>query len=305
MTISTSKNDNRSPSQGTITSAGLTDVGKARDHNEDAFLIDEDQGLFIVSDGMGGHESGEVASSMVVKVLPLELAVFLGDGSPSDDSHIAGALHRAMRDLSVRIYEHASQTDAVRGMGATVVACVIKQGVAIIAHMGDSRAYLMRAGVLERLTEDHALVEMLLRLGQINKKEAKDHPARHALTRYIGMENDVGPDVDLLELQDGDRILLCSDGLTNMVKDRTIARVLWKETDLQKACEDLVKMANDAGGEDNITAVVLQYGDWENRPNKGKEKVAVRRAIGHSTRKPENIQNKELEKEDEAIEENI
>lgn len=267
-----------------IIAVGLTDTGKVRDHNEDAFAIDKEQGFFIVSDGMGGHQAGEMASTMVVKAVPLQLATFLGDPSSVDETLMVAALHQAIGDLSRQIYERALQTSALRGMGATVAACLVRNKTAAIAHMGDSRVYLMRSAVLERLTEDHSLVGMLLKLGQITKRQAKNHPARHTLSRYIGMEADVGPEVQLLDLEIRDRLLLCSDGLTNMVTDRAIAEILWAEPDLNVACGKLVQAANDAGGEDNITALIVQYGDWDKRPEPKKTKISVRRAVGSSLR---------------------
>ena len=281
MTDWTAKSSQDGRGASPVLAMGLTDAGTTRDHNEDIFAICEDIGMYLVSDGMGGAQAGEVASSLVAKALPVELAAQLTEvGSPAE-LKTSESLRRSIEALNKHMFEQASQVDEVRGMGATVVVCLIREGIATLAHMGDSRAYLMRAGALERLTEDHALVDTLLKMGQINKEEARKHPAQHVITRYVGMEGNVGPDVGQLQLEDGDRLLLCSDGLTNMVSDRRIAEVLWTELDLAAACDRLVHAANDAGGADNITVLILQYG--ERPPGTGKsKKVTVRRVVGRS-----------------------
>jgi len=263
-----------------IIAAGLTDPGKVRYHNEDAFSISEDLGLFIVSDGMGGHQAGEVASEIVVKSLPIQIATALSFTSNLNDNNLVAVLRQAIGELHSQIYKKAKEVIKIKDTGATIVACLIQGKVAAIAHLGDSRAYLMREGVLERLTDDHTIVGLLLQLGQITNKEAKTHPSRHILTRYVGMENYLEPDMQLLELNDGDRLLLCTDGLTNMVNENRIASILLRESDIKIVCENLVYAANEAGGKDNITVLVVQYGDWKQHPEKMKKRVAVKRAVG-------------------------
>lgn len=260
-----------------VRASGLTDTGKSREQNEDAFAICDDLGLYIVSDGMGGAQSGELASALVTQALPAEIGAPL-DGTPSPESELAQRLTEAIGRLSRQMHEQSLQDSRLAGMGATVVACLVREGAAVLAHMGDSRAYLFREGVLERLTEDHALGETLLRMGQISEEEAKEHPGRHMLTRNVGMAGGAGPEVGLLTLKEGDRLLLCSDGLSTMVEALHIAEILASEPEPAGVCETLVRAANRAGGEDNITAVVLQYGRFTppERP------PAVRREIAHS-----------------------
>ena len=211
-----------------LAASGLTDTGKVRDHNEDAFNIIDNLGLFIVSDGMGGHHGGEVASKIVVEALPIIVTSELPTSSSIDEDQLVYALGQAIGYLSWLIHRKGFETPGLRGMGATVVACLVRGGVAAIAHMGDSRVYLMRKGFLEQLTEDHTIVELMLQLGQVTKKEAAKHPARHTLTRCVGIENSVGAEVGLLNLIKGDRLLLCSDGLTNEVSNREIGEILLK-----------------------------------------------------------------------------
>ena len=272
-------NESCNGTSGGLHAAGRTDPGKARDHNEDAFAICDGLGLYVVADGMGGAQAGEVASSVVTQALPAQVAA---------QPHACGAaeamaecLGVTLNGLSREIYEQSQQADHLRGMGATVVACLIRGGMAALAHMGDSRAYLLRAGALERLTEDHGLVEMLLKLGHISKAEARTHPGRHVVTRHVGMEGETGPDVGLLELKHGDVLLLCSDGLTNMVSDRAIGEILVGEPELEAACDRLIEAANEAGGEDNITALLIRYGGAPEM-GKGYKKVTVRQAVGRS-----------------------
>lgn len=264
---------------------GISNKGKVRDSNEDAFNIREDLGLFILSDGMGGHKAGEKASHMAITCLPelvdheLQLMKF------DDEECLAGALKEAVTKLSEMICKRAEEDASLHGMGATLMTCLIRNATAAVSHMGDSRMYLLRSGVLERLTEDHTIPGMLLQLGKITQKEALNHPARHMLTRHVGMCDSILPEVSLLELEEGDRLLLCSDGLTNMVSEREIGQIILDEPDLEKACKKLVNTANEAGGADNITVVLIQCEDWEKRSRKKKSKISVRLKVGASLRR--------------------
>jgi protein phosphatase len=285
MAQETERRDENSNATKGVIAAGLTDVGKVRDQNEDAFALCNDLGLFIVSDGMGGHESGEVASDIVAKVLPMGVAKALEVLPSPDATQLASILRQAIGDISLSIQAQISAVPSLHGMGATVAACLTRGPVAAIAHMGDSRVYLMRGGMLERLTEDHNVVGLLLQLGRIDRGQAKGHPGQHVLTRYLGMDASLGPDVHLLDLRNGDRLLLCSDGLTNMVNDREIGDILWRELDLKACCRRLVDAANDAGGDDNTTVVILQYGKRAIFGEGGSRKrVLVRRVTGYSLR---------------------
>lgn len=253
-----------------IKAYGLTDKGKVRENNEDNFYIDADSGFFVVSDGIGGGQAGEKASEVVVKILPVQLKISL------NFSDADGALEKAIKILSHQLCQYAGEEEELEGAGATVVACLIRDGTAWIGHMGDSRAYLLRKGIFEQLTEDHSVVAIMLNLGQITKRQARRHPARHTITRYAGMKGEVYPDIRAFSLNAGDKILLCTDGLTDMVSERETGQIMLEEPDLEKICKKLIDTANTAGGRDNITAVVIQYGE-ESKENKKRKKVRVKR----------------------------
>jgi protein phosphatase len=233
-----------------------SDRGKVRQENEDACLVAPERGLFIVSDGMGGQQAGAAASRIVVNVLPALLERELGRGRLSP-GRIRGALGHAVTELSAQLRAEAAKRPGLFGMGATVVLVLLAQRQAHIMHLGDSRAYLLRRGHLRRLTRDHTVAAVLLRLKEITEEEAPEHPGAHRLTRYVGMDGDALPDIQTLELQADDRLLLCSDGLTGMVSDRRIAHLLRQQPTPEEACQALIAAANAAGGRDNISAIVI------------------------------------------------
>ncbi|HEX2050769.1 MAG TPA: Stp1/IreP family PP2C-type Ser/Thr phosphatase [Actinomycetota bacterium] len=224
-----------------------TDVGQVRDGNEDSYLLDEP--LFAVADGMGGHLAGDVASSLAVDVIR--------EGAGEQRVSDGDALAALVRNANARIYEKAQADASLRGMGTTCTLLLVRDDHAELAHVGDSRAYLFRAGELSQLTEDHTLVERMVREGRLSKDEAQHHPQRSIITRALGVDATVDVDVLSVELSEGDRLLLCSDGLTSMIDTGAIARILSDEADPQAAADRLVEEANGAGGEDNITVVVV------------------------------------------------
>jgi PPM family protein phosphatase len=226
-----------------ITAAAATDIGRVREGNEDAYL--NDAPLFAVADGMGGHQGGEVASRLALETL--EVLFKRGRGTLADH----------LREANRAVFERSGRDAAVAGMGTTLTAAVAEAGRLRLAHVGDSRAYLLRDGRLRMLTEDHTLVQRMVERGEITEQEANVHPHRSMLTRTIGTEPDVQIDEGVLDAQDGDRILLCSDGLTGMVGDEQIERILRDASEPRDAVRDLVRAANAAGGVDNITVIVL------------------------------------------------
>jgi PPM family protein phosphatase len=238
----------------------LTDTGKVREQNEDALFADAAAGLFIVSDGMGGAQAGEVASQMVIGALPRMIGKQVDDLGNVRSRTYRYRLRQHLLDLSRNVREAAGQRPELKGMGATVVLMLIRDERAHIAHMGDSRLYLFRDSQLAQATDDHSVVAILLRDGEITPEEAETHPARGNLSRFIGMPGEVYPDVRTMPLKECDRFLLCTDGLTGMVSDFDIANILGDNNDPQQACEALIAAANQAGGNDNITAVVV---DWK------------------------------------------
>jgi protein phosphatase len=198
-----------------------------------------------VADGMGGHRAGEVASATAIDTLQAAFE----DGNPID---------RAVAAANAAVFAKAADDAALRGMGTTLTAVALRpDGTAILGHVGDSRAYLMRDGAVTQVTDDHSLVEQLVREGRLSPEEAQHHPQRAIITRALGVDADVEVDTYRVDLKPGDRLLICSDGLTGMLSDETIAVALRRYADPQQAAETLVDMANQAGGDDNITVVIL------------------------------------------------
>jgi protein phosphatase len=222
-----------------------TDKGRVRDGNEDGFVVRDDIGLFAVADGMGGHVGGEVASATALEAL--RAAVL--SGRP---------IREAITEANDAVIERAAADESLRGMGTTMTAGTLAAGdTFLVGHVGDSRAYLLRDGELAQVTEDHSLVEEMVRGGELTPEQAEVHPRRSIVTRALGIEPGVQVDVYTVELHEGDRVLLCSDGLTGMVRADDIAGILQREPDPQKAANQLIEAANAAGGEDNITALVV------------------------------------------------
>lgn len=239
----------------TLVAAGLSDRGRVRAANEDALAVSPEERLLIVADGMGGHKGGATAARIVVTALPQLLQQRLASPRLTRAALCSG-LQDAMLELSASMRDYAADDPALHGMGATVVLALMRGASAVVAHMGDSRAYLFRAGKLRQITADHSIVNILLRSGEITPEQAKKHPARHQISRYMGMASDVYPDVATLGVKVGDRLLLCSDGLTNMVDDIAIASSLARNVPAEDICRSLVDAANAAGGVDNVTVVV-------------------------------------------------
>ena len=227
-----------------IVSGASTDTGQVRDGNEDSYLVDRRFELFAVADGMGGHRAGEIASATALD----GLRVAIESGSP-----VADAVGRA----NAAVWDKAAGDTDLAGMGTTLTAATFSDGTLTIAHVGDSRAYLLRGERLERLTTDHSLVEELIRDGKLTEDQAAVHPQRSIITRALGVDSTVEVDVYSVVLEPADRVILCSDGLTSMVRAPRIAEILREEPDPTRAANALVDAANAAGGEDNITVVVL------------------------------------------------
>jgi len=237
-----------------------TDIGQVREGNEDSLLIVAP--LYAVADGMGGHRGGEVAST-----LALETVQDLFDRKQGTLAEQVGEANRA-------VFERSRTDRSVSGMGTTLTAALVDGSRVHLAHVGDSRAYLFRGGELTLLTEDHTLVHKMVMEGEITEEEAETHPHRSILTRALGVDQTVSVDEGDVQIEDGDRILLCSDGLTGMVADGQIREILAETSEPQVAVDRLVKVANRAGGIDNITAVLLAFTDDGSTPG-GTEEAAV------------------------------
>ncbi len=246
-----------------LSAGAATDAGRVRDHNEDSYLLDAERSLFAVADGIGGHQAGEVASTTALEALRAAVA----GGKP---------LHEAAQSANRAVYELAVADESLRGMGTTLTALVAIGGrTALLAHVGDSRAYRLRDGAIDRLTEDHSLVEELVREGRLTPEQADAHPQRNYITRALGLDADVQVDLVTVPVRVGDRILLCSDGLTTMVREREIERIARNEADPVHAAERLVDAACEAGGEDNVTAVVVDVLEIDDTGGPDPEELAA------------------------------
>jgi len=221
-----------------------------RKSNEDSMVIDPAIGLFVVADGMGGHNAGEVASALAVKTLH----EFIGQADDTSESTIAEALVLA----NDQVLSAATQNATYEGMGTTVVAACVTDGSLVFGNVGDSRIYLMRGGSLEQLTDDDSWVSRVLPADAIGTEEASRHPMRHVLTKVVGLREDMEPSVGSSTFQSGDMLLLCSDGLHGVVNDDAIAALLGRGSSVEEIAGQLVEKALDSGSTDNITAVVVR-----------------------------------------------
>ncbi len=231
--------------------AAKTDVGRVRQGNEDSYLVQEP--LFAVADGMGGHLGGEVASATAVEAIT--------SGTDRSMPHDPSDLAAIVRAANAAIWDKANQDPELRGMGTTCTVALIQDGSLHIAHVGDSRAYLLRSGDLTQLTEDHTLVSRMVQEGRLAPEEAERHPQRSIITRALGADSDVTVDEITMPLAEGDRILLCSDGLTSMIDAGSVHDVLSRQPNPEAAVDELVELALDAGGEDNVTVVLIDIAD--------------------------------------------
>lgn len=248
-----------------IVSGGATDVGQVRSNNEDCFRLVEPLNLFVLSDGMGGEAHGEIASALAVETVVKHcMDPETNPAAPSYGNPPAGFSDRTKRLISAvhlankNIFDSAEQHPEQSGMGATLTALWVNGNALSIAHVGDSRAYLLRSGMLQQLTSDHSLVAEQVRRGIITASEAETSEMQSVLLRALGTQSEVEVDSEEQALFPHDLLLLCSDGLTRMVTDPEIAGTLQAETDPQKAANRLIALANENGGADNITVIVVR-----------------------------------------------
>lgn len=249
-----------------------TDTGKKRDHNEDFYELNDELGVYIVCDGMGGHAAGEVASEMtattILKILEKNQKVFLSLKSPDDSlkrKRISELIKKAVDEANRAVYQMSMEDPSKRGMGTTLVMAIVTEVGTFVAHVGDSRAYLIRKGNVQQLTEDHSLVNEMVRSGVISKEQAMNHPQGNVITKAIGIQEVISPDVLFYETMEGDTIFLCSDGLHDYLKKEDVLSIRGKNT-IKTLASEFVKFANFKGGKDNITCICLQFGDIEAPP---------------------------------------
>jgi len=243
----------------TAKAAARTSKGRVRTGNEDAFGMRPEHGIYVVCDGMGGAAGGEIASRMAVDTIVERMSA--NPGAEQETNGGRDRLHTAIAEANRIVLERAEREPNLYGMGTTLVALLLENSHALVAHAGDSRCYLLRAGKLERVTQDHSLVDEQMRLGAMTAEEAERSPLRSVITRAIGTQPSITEDVAEIEPQPGDVFLLCSDGLTREVDEDEIARILDAGNDLDRAAQALVDAANEAGGRDNVTALAVRIGD--------------------------------------------
>lgn len=246
----------------TISSAGMTDRGRLRPHNEDALLVEADHGLFAVADGMGGHAAGEVASHLAIEAVRSMLSP-----QAKDLADVPAKLRAAIEEANRRIAEQIEKNPEFRGMGTTLVVAVLDGARIWIAHIGDSRAYLIRGDEITQLTADHSFVNELVRLGMLSREQAARDPRRNVVTRALGSGAIVVPEIHEHRFGPEDILLLCSDGLNTMLgDDRILAVVRESNGSLEDVCRGLIAAANAAGGEDNISVVLVRGCPDPDRP---------------------------------------
>jgi serine/threonine protein phosphatase PrpC/CRP-like cAMP-binding protein len=268
----------------------LTDVGRQREHNEDNYLVDKKLGLFVVCDGMGGHAAGEVASALAVRTLHDEIkkeADLLRDyaegasgGSKVSKRDILNMLEFAVNRASQKVHSEAAKDSKKRGMGTTLVTLLVVGNQAFVIYVGDSRIYLLRDGVLEQITEDHTVYNELIKRKKMPREQVEQLAQKNAITRAVGVYEHVEPDSLVVDLLQGDRFLLCSDGLSGYFEEEPeqLGRFL-AEPDADQVVRHLVDWANEHGGKDNITSVVVTVGDASARDENRAKKLQLKREI--------------------------
>jgi len=248
----------------TVIARGITDVGRRRDHNEDAYLVDDALGLYVVADGMGGHAGGGTASRLAVETIHAAVRTgrerdpgLLSPVGSVDESPIPDLLRSAVEEACAVIFRTAQADPELGGMGTTATVVAIDGRAAFVAHVGDSRCYLLREGRIYQVSDDHSLVNEQLKAGAISADEAKHSRFKNIITRSVGFEESVLVDLIGLELQPGDGIVICCDGLSNLVDDAEILDIVGTSP-IDDAPARLVALANDRGGDDNITVIVIR-----------------------------------------------
>lgn len=255
-----------------ITSCGITDVGQKRQNNEDNFLINDEVNLYVVADGMGGHVGGEFASQIAVTTIEEVIQNVEVDpeatrpdwGALGSQVAIAGEkLKYAIRLAGKRIFDRTNDEPELRGMGTTTVAMLFDHNRVFLAHVGDSRAYLIRGTTVAQVTEDHSLVNEQIRLGLITREAARNHKLKNIITRSVGYQEDVEIDTIVRPVEKGDRFVLCSDGLSNLVDEAEILEVVGAASSTETAAQKLIDLANSRGGDDNITLIIAQVDELD------------------------------------------
>lgn len=256
-----------------FTCAGRTDVGVVRSGNEDAYLLAPESGVFVVADGMGGHAAGEVASSMAVRIIGQALQ----DVAGRPDQEVANLMREAIREANGQIFQRTMDESDKRGMGTTATALVLNGPRYLIGQVGDSRAYILRDGHLSQITKDHSYVQEQVDAGYLTPEQARTHPYSNVITRCVGANSDVAPDIYVGALRTGDTFLLASDGLTGMLEDPDLLNILQTGRPLAELVDLLIADANRRGGLDNVTVILVRI-DSVSAESDGRQTAAVAQA---------------------------
>lgn len=233
-----------------------TNMGKIRKMNQDSFYVSEDGTLNILADGMGGYAGGEVASKIAVEATVKYLNEHFNKNKDYQKEDILQIIKEAIQFANIEVFKKSKETEELEQMGTTLEICLIYRDRAYIAHIGDSRIYRIRKGIMRKLTKDHSYVQTLVEDGTITKEEAEHHPKKNMLTKALGCEEIIEPDIMVKGFLAGDIILICSDGLTNMVSEGQIFNII--NNNIEIAAEELIKEANNNGGIDNITLIIIK-----------------------------------------------
>jgi serine/threonine protein phosphatase PrpC len=240
--------------------AAKSDRGMVRELNEDSYKIITDcpgvPFIFIIADGMGGHRSGDVASKTAVDFVSNYILQF--PEVLSEEKNINEAIRDIVKKANTNIYIKSNKYESNSGMGTTFIIAVVSGNQLYIGHVGDSRVYTIREGNIKRLTTDHSYVEELVQTGSLTREEAENHPDRNIITRALGCSEDIEVDTYTYEMQQDDYIIMCTDGLTNKLSEAEIKEIVENSAELEQACEELIKKANEKGGEDNITVIIIK-----------------------------------------------
>ena len=238
---------------------GLTDNGLSRENNQDSMFVSEleDLPLFIVADGMGGHNAGEIASNIAVETIKMKF--FENRGRLLNKENILRAIEESVYEANEKIYLHSLSTPQYSGMGTTITMSYIFDDLIFIGHIGDSRAYYINDSSIAQITEDDSLVNELIKNGSITKEEAINHPQRNVITKALGTSIDIEVEIQTIKYKAGDILIICSDGLSNMVKENIILNTLKSEVNVELACNRLVNFAKENGGLDNITLIIIKF----------------------------------------------
>jgi len=240
--------------------AAQTHIGKLREQNEDTFFADPHVPIFLISDGMGGHQGGALASKIITEDLPVMIENALDRLKIGTVPAVRALLDRAIAEQSRQLHLEGTSETGFKDMGATIVVTLLRKNRCFVANVGDSRAYLLRNGRLRQLTRDHSVISELIENGRLKPENAENHHAQGQITRYIGMKRKARSHVRSFALKKADRIMLCTDGLTDLIDDKAIAKILKNNDEPKTACKTLIAAANKAGGHDNTTTLII---DWK------------------------------------------